>query len=208
MRKKTNLLITIVITAVIVFSFCIRGGTKNMVINKDKISAEHVEIAGGGWYNSFIINFSNMIYEEKDKTITIPIFQGIKGDVYYKDFREYCLRQKYLKPRVRESGFIVKCKKGEVKKTFVEFLNFYRSNILKDVDFNDKSNFDADENGWTVFFKFYVDGIPCVMNIQIDAAKRIDRKKLNSVYDIMVNEDMAYPSFAYSFDINSEVTPW
>jgi len=186
----------------------ILGVSKTMLIALSDIKKEQIIVAGKNWYNSFIISFSNIIYEVQGKSIKIPIFQGTEGDLLYKDFREYCLTNKYLEPRVRESGFIVKCKKGEVKKTFIEFINFYRSNILKDVNFDDKSNFDVNESGWIIFYKFKIDGIPCVLNIEIDAAKRIDRKKLKSVYDIMVNEDMTYPSFAYSFDVNSEVTPW
>jgi hypothetical protein len=197
----------IVVLFIIIFSN-IMGISKTMLIELSDIKKEQIIVAGESWYNSFIIKFSNIIYEVKGKSIKIPIFQGTEGDVLYKDFREFCLINKYLEPRVRESGFVVKCKKGEVKKTFVEFINFYRSNILKDVNFDDKSNFDVNESGWTIFYKFKIDGVSCVLNIEIDAAKRIDRKKLKTVYDIMVNEDMAYPSFAYSFDINSEVTPW
>jgi len=204
-QKKIFFLITVLFATIITD---IQGSGKKTMISKDEITKEQIKVAGGTWKNSFIINFSNIIYEVKAKRINIPIFQGAAGDVLYKDFREYCISNKYFESYGGESGFIVKCKKKEVKKTFVEFLNFYRSNILKDVDFNDKSNFDVNESGWTIFYKFTIDGVPCVMNIEIDAAKRIDRKKLKTVYDIMVNEDMAYPSFAYSFDINSEVTPW
>lgn len=192
----------------ITIASCMQGSGKTMIIGKEQITSKEVEVAEGGWFNSFIIHFSNLIYEVNDKKIKIPIFQGTAGDVLYKDFKAYCLKEKYLEFNVRESGFIVKCKKGEVKKTFIEFLNFYRSNILKDVDFSNKSNFDADESGWIIFFKFKVNGIPCVMEIEIEAADRIDRNKINSVYDIMVNENMEYPSFAYSFDINSEETHW
>ena len=183
---------------------CIQGSGKTMIVSKENITKNEVELAGGYWYNSFIIHFSNLIYDVDGKKIKIPVFQGDKGDVLYNDFKEYCRKEKLLKPNVKESAFIVKCKNGEVKKTFVEFLNFYKSNILKDVDFTDKTKFDADESGWIINYKFKVEGIPCIMTIEIEAADRIDRNKINSLYDIMVNENMKYPSFAYSLNIGSE----
>jgi len=150
---------------------CTQGASKSIMINKNEITKRMVEMAGGMWNNAFIIQFSNIIYEEDSKKIKMPIFHGTSGDVLYKDFREYCLINKYLEPRVKESGFVIKCKNGEVKKTFHEFLKFYKSNILKDVNIESRSNFNSEEDVWTIFFKFKVDGIPCVMTILIDASK-------------------------------------
>ena len=79
----------------------------------------------------YVIKFSNLIYDVKGKKITIPIFQGSLGNVEHEDFLKYCIDKKILIPKAMESGFVIRTKKGELKKTLLDFIKFYKGNILR-----------------------------------------------------------------------------
>jgi len=155
----------------------------------------------------FIIRYSNIIYEKNGKTIKIPIYQGTYGDVLYKDFRDYCLKMNYMKPGYMESGLIIKAKKGELRKTLHGFLDFYKSNILKDV-IDKPTKMSCDGYEWFIDYDFVINGIPCYMMIRFDTSE-IDNKnyrKYKTPYEIMTNEDMKDPHFSYVFFIGFKST--
>ena len=155
----------------------------------------------------FIIRYSNIIYEKNGKIIKIPIYQGIYGDVLYNDFRAYCLKMNYLETNVRETGFIIKVKKGELRKTLHGFLDFYKGNILKGI-IDKPTKMSCDGYEWFIDYDCVIDGIPCYMEIRFDTSE-IDNKnyrKYKTPYEIMTNEDMEYPNFSYSFSIGFKST--
>ena len=153
-------------------------------ISKDKIKDAVILFDE---YGSFIIKFSNLIYNSSGKEVKIPIFRGTMGDITYKEFRQYCRDNKLLKEGYREAGFIIDTKEGEVKKTFHEFLRFYQSNLFKDVgvDVNKPSEIsDANPGAIEISYKFKAKGTPMVMKITIYITDPVDTSKIKSVFDI------------------------
>jgi len=165
--------------------------------------------------NLFIIKFSNLIYEVKgeDVKVPIPIFRGSMGDITYKEFRKYCYDNKLMGDGYRESGFVIETKKGEVKKTFHEFLRFYQSNLFKDVgiDVNRPIEISNIEPGiLNIHYDFKVKGVPMVIKITIYTTDTtgsviIDKKK--SVFDIdIIDEDFGTTPPHFYFGIYQNQT--
>jgi hypothetical protein len=181
-----------------IFSINLRGESIQTIPNK------HIEKYGE--YNVFIIKYSNMVYEKEGRIIKIPIFKGTYGDILYKDFRDYCLKMKYLKPKVRESGFIIKSKKGELRKNFHEFLNFYKSNIFKDININNPTSMMCDGYEWFIDYDFVIEDVPCYMTIRIDSNEEDNKnyRKYESPYQIKTKEKSDEPFFSYSFYIGTK----
>ena len=98
------------------------------MVEYDKIGPKYFEKDKNN--NIFTMRFSNIIYESGNgKIIKVPIFRGTMGDVLYADFRKYCNTKGLMKKGYMESGFEVKFKKGEFKKIFNEFKNFYEPRL-------------------------------------------------------------------------------
>jgi len=158
----------------------------------------------------FVIRFSNLIYgalvKGEVKKIKIPIFQGTLDDVGYSNFLRYCRKKNMLKSDWAESGFVILTKRGETKKTLLEFIKFYEGNILKGYE---KPVDMVIEGGqyfsWYIEYKFKIENIPCRMLIIVPADER-DRSTPNesfkSVEDIHINENMERSCFMYQFFIN------
>jgi hypothetical protein len=183
--------------------------TANQRISSEKISDKHIELYK--YDMSFILRFSNMIYNEENKDIVIPIFQGKYEDVLYKDFIDYCIRNKLLQPKVMETGFMIKTKKGDIRKTFHQFLAFYKSNILKNVDIEKPTVMILSSTDWIIKYDFIVNGVPCYLKIELPPRDEDLKKKrkdliLKSVYDIIPEEEDMEPGFLYDFYIGSKST--
>jgi len=161
--------------------------------------------------NSFIyvIKFSNLIYDVNGKKIIIPIFQGNLPSVEYTDFKKYCREKKILDPKTMESGFVIRTKKGEVKKTILEFIKFYQGNILK----GNKKPFEIYTDGdepqylvWNIVYKFSSAGIPCTMKISFEADKKDwgFTNKIKNIDEMHPNEKMDDPVFTYEITVNDQ----
>lgn len=147
---------------------------------------------------SFIIKFTNLIYEKDDKQMMIPVFKGNMGDVLYKDFRNYCLEKKYLEPKVRENGFIIKTERGELTKTFRKFLLFYKTNILKNSDLNKPERMVVDGRGLYLFYEFVIDGVPFVFQIITTTREEYtDSSQIKSILNVVLDEKIKIPHFRY-----------
>ncbi|NLV67962.1 MAG: hypothetical protein GXY14_09855 [Spirochaetes bacterium] len=158
-------------------------------------------------YSSFIIKFSNLIYEKDGKTVKIPIFQGNKGDVTYKEFRNYCLEKNLLKEGFRESGFIIETKRGELKKKFHEFLKFYKGNILKDSNIDKPDKMVISDGVLDIYYDFEAEGIPFVIQITIYTVEDyFDTKSLKSIFDVNIDENMKTPTPYFTFAIRMGTT--
>jgi len=117
--------------------------------------------------------------------------------------REYCIKVGKLRSNeTRISPIQVYCKKGELKKTFHEFLKFYKSNLLKDVDIEHPSDFGQENNTWVIRYDFKVDGVPGSMQIQIRGSEEFS-PHYKSVYEIQPDEDRGW--FIYNINIRRKV---
>lgn len=193
------LIICITFFSVALFNNCF--AENNVQINK--ISNQQVEEFK--FKRTFIVKFTNIIYHRKGKDIKIPIFQGTYGDLSYKNFLAYCRDKKFIEPDASESAYVIKCKKGKIKETLHEFLAFYKSNILKDVDINNPTDMGISSTGWVIKYDFIIEGIPCTLQIDFEARK-IDEKRTpeaKSVYDIIPEENIKDPFFFYTFEFPS-----
>ncbi len=155
----------------------------------------------------FIIKFSNVIFEENGKSINIPIFQGVYGNVKNKEIIEYCIDKKYINQDMW-LHYMIKCHKGKIKQTLHDFLRFYKSNILKDVDIDDFNSASISTTGWTIIYDFIIGGVPCYLKIQFDA-RDIDienEPKYKSVFDIIPEENVKEPNFTYLFVVGAKST--
>jgi len=149
---------------------------------------------------TFIINYSNLIYEHENKKIKIPIFNGNMGDITYNEFLEYCYIMKYLNPNTAETSLIIKADKGKLTKTFHEFLMFYKGNILKNSDISKPAKIKVDGGALDIFYDFKVSGVPFVLYISVGTDNNeIDVDLIKSIFDIKLNENVEKPIFQYRF---------
>lgn len=146
------------------------------------------------------IQYSNIIFTTNSgKEIIQPIFRGTKGNIRYEELRQYCIQMGKLRSsEKRISPIQVYCKKGEVKKTFYEFLQFYKTNLLKDVDIEHPTDFGQENDTWFIRYDFQVDGIPGNFEIQIDGSEKTS-PHYKSVYEIQPDEDGKW--FIYDISI-------
>ena len=204
--KKVKVLLVMIILPLL---FNCTSVSARELIKPEKITVNHVEPYK--YTRTFIIRFSNIIYHEAGREIKIPIFQGKYEDVLYKDFRDYCFDKKLLEYKVRETGFMIKTKKGETRKTFHDFLTFYKSNILRNVDIEKPTMMSLGSTDWVIKYDFTVNGIPCYMQIELtprdeDLNKAQKDMIMKSVFDIIPDETEQEPGFLYKFYIGSKST--
>ena len=196
-----QILVKTIFLMIIVFLNCIHGVSEP--IQKDKVKDAVIEYKKS--FNLFLIKFSNLIYEIDGKEIKIPIFRGNMGDITYKEFRKYCSDNKLMEDGYRESGFIIGAKKGEVKKTFHEFLRFYQNNLFKDagIDVNRPTEIsDIEPAILCIYYDFKVKGIPMVIKITIYVTSDVETDKIKSVFDIdNIDEDFKTSQPYFKFEI-------
>ena len=151
----------------------------------------------------FIMKSANIIYEDDQKQIKIPVFLLNKNDIKYRDFLKYCYEKKYLEPKSAETYFVIKSKKREMTKTFQEFMLFYKSNILKDTDLNKPAFIIQDGCAPELYYDFIVDGVPFVLMIKISVdncdVESDEPFSFKSVFDIKLVETIGEPFFSYRF---------
>ncbi|MCL1833906.1 MAG: hypothetical protein FWG49_05320, partial [Leptospirales bacterium] len=138
-----------------------------------------------------------------------PIFRGNMGDINYDDFLNYCYDNKLLDNDYREGGFIIETKRGEVKKTFHEFLRFYQNNLFKDagIDVNRPSRFVSDLDQLYICYDFKVKGIPMVIAITVYIIGDVDTGKIKSVFDVdNIDENFENTLPFFKFEIHQNHT--
>lgn len=188
----------ILLATIIIFFSCSNNkanGDNNKLVSK-KNSDSVIKFSS----RTFIINYSNLIYEHENKKITIPIFNGNMGDVTYNDFLEYCYIKKYLNPNTAETSLIIKADRGKLTKTFHEFLMFYKGNILKNSDISKPAKIKVDGGALDIFYDFKVSGVSFVLQVKVGTDKNeIDVDLIKSILDIKLNENVEKPIFQYRF---------
>lgn len=205
-KNKSFLLFIIMILSL--FNNCSSFSAKER-IKLDKITSKHVEPYK--YTRTFILRFSNLVYYEEGREIIIPLFQGNLGDVEYKVFRDYCLKNKLLEPKVMESGFIIKPKKGEIRKTLHEFLAFYKLTIFRNINIEKPTLMRLSSSYWTINYDFKVNGVNCYISIELPPREEdLDKSEIEldykSVYDIIPDEGEIEPGFTYHIYIGSKST--
>ena len=131
----------------------------------------------------------------------LPLFNGNKGSVGYEDLKQYCIKMKKLEPTERSiNPIMVNCKKNNVKKTFYEFLSFYKGNLFKNIDIEHPTDFGQNNYMWVIYYDFLINDIPCFMRIQIDGTEELS-KHYKSVYEIQIDENQ--DSFIYHIAVNA-----
>jgi len=148
------------------------------------------------------LEYSNIIYKTSSgKALILPIFNGDKGSIGYEDLRQYCIKMgklRTIEKRIRPIS--VKCKKNYVKKTFYEFLSFYKSNLFKNIDIEHPTDFGQNNDMWVIYYDFLIDSIPCFMRIQIDGLEESSEHN-KSIYRIQIDETQ--DSFIYHIAVNA-----
>ena len=202
--KLLSIIIVVVLIVIIVIT-CTSKPIDTKMIKDSEITNEM--IFPYRFEGIFLLTFSNIIYKEQKKEIKIPIFKGNNGDVYCDDIISYCIKKKYI-DEDQWLTYIIKCNKGEVRKTFHEFLKFYKSNILKDVNIEKPTFMGLSSTDWNIYYDFTVDNIPCFLEIQLDPrdedlnkAPSPDRG-YKSVYEIIPEENIEQSGFTYKFITN------
>jgi hypothetical protein len=153
------------------------------LLSPEMITAKHVKRYNDYDY-IYIIRFSNLIYEEQGKIFAVPIFQGNMGDVLSIDFKNYCRAEGILPEGYAESGFMVSCRKGEVEKTFREFLEFYKSKgIIGEPDL-----IEANEGYAMIYYNFVMEGVPCYMVVRLFYKENNDGNP-HAVYGLVLDEN-------------------
>ena len=125
-----------------------------------------------------IIRYSNVIEEIEGKTIKVPIYGGIYGDITIKDL------EKEMNPKFYLLGSLyIPAKDGEVKKTFFEILKFYKKSFFKDIDVNRPSVI-GNEGGEDLYiwYDFDYEGMPCSMMINVSYDPEATGKKIKKMY--------------------------
>lgn len=170
-------------------------------VGSQKINPEFITFEGEA--GLLDIKYSNIIFTtKKNQKIIQPIFRGDKGSVSYEDLREYCLKMgKLEKNQFYISPIIVKCEKNNVKKTFHEFLSFFQTNLLKDIDVEHPTDFGLENVTWVITYDFTYNNIPCYMQIQIKGSER-QSIPYKSVYEIQPDENIKW--FIYDFGFETE----
>lgn len=147
------------------------------------------------------LKYSNLIITYKTgEKVVMPIFNGDRGNIEIDTIENYYIKKGRLEQigglKVGLGDFAISCKKGENKKTFYDFLNFYKGNILKDVDIEHPKCLTNEEGVWIIYYHYNNQGVPSCLRINIAGAEK-EYTKYTSIYQIQVDEDNN--GFMYSF---------
>ncbi len=147
------------------------------------------------------LKYSNVIVYKNNKRLLMPIFRGDKGNIEMETIENYYIKNGRLEQipgyKVGIGEFAINCNKGENKKTFYEFLNFYKSNILKNVDIEHPTCLFKDHDVWIIYYHYVNNGVPSCLKINIVGVEKGDNK-YKSVYQIQPDENET--GFIYSFE--------
>ncbi len=100
------------------------------IFSQNSLKAGEIIIYG----DSFIVKYRavNIIY--KGKKVTIPIFGGSNGELDDQKLLEDHKNIKVKSTNQLIMNLAIPVKKGSVKKTFLDILNFYKQSLLKDIN--------------------------------------------------------------------------
>ncbi len=176
------------------------SGAEKKTLTAGELTEKHVGQMKNSPY-SIVLYCSNIVYVRKGKEVSMPVFRGTLEDVSYLELDKYCHEKKLLKKNIAISGIDVPCRTGEVKKTFREFLDFYKKNMPGNFDIENPSEFNLSGNDVSYYYNFTVNGIPCSFEFSI----KVDLKCIDlcgpveSPYDLIPVDDGSQNCFYYNF---------
>lgn len=128
--------------------------------------------------NCYVIKFSNVFINMNNKRIKIPIFQGSHGDIDLEELEEIQKNKIFIL-----SSLIFFSKKGELKKTLLDFLYFYKKSMLKNNDINKPTIIGAEGDSYIIWYDFVYEGMNSSMMIHLMGNEKnmdeLDRKRIN-----------------------------
>jgi hypothetical protein len=200
MKRPRKYPVIYAVILVLFFSFNLTGQVMNKINSKGIQRYNNQKI--------FLVSYSAIIYDERGKKLSMPVFRGTEGDAFYEDIITYCINMKYINKKEWLPVF-VKCRNGEVKKTFHDFLAFYKSNILKSVNINDPKCFTISGPCWLITYDFSIGNLPCYMEIKLPPLEKdlfTPQKdlKYKTVYDIIPNEEDREPGLIYTIVVGAK----
>ncbi len=187
-KLRFGVLVLVVLTGVSLFSDT-KGDNKTL---KDKFKVVTLE----GGYKGFILKAKNIVFKTKNKKISIPVFKGGEGTLEIDNLDKYCKKNRIDSA----SSFIIRSKRGYLKKSLMDFLKFYKKSILKDIDIAVPVNMLIESNDWCITYNFELEGIPCCLRLIVHAdEKDYDNEwgEYRNVFQINLEETMKRPYFKY-----------
>jgi hypothetical protein len=125
----------------------------------------------------YVIKFSNVFMMVDNKKIIIPIYNGTYGDV---DLDELKKVQKSKADIL--SSLIFYSKKGKLKNTLIDFLNFYKKSLLKDNDVKKPTVIGGEGDSYIIWYDFVYEGINSSMMIHLSGDEKnmdeLDEKRI------------------------------
>lgn len=137
------------------------------------------------------IKAANVIYDMEEgkyhgKIFKIPIFMGHGSDITYAKLESERVKAKFIGPgeyALQRVCYEVPPGKGQA--TLMEFLNFYKSSLLKDIDIYQPTVIGPGDGGWMIWYDFEYEGVPGTMMIPIMAdANAQDKVTKNGTREI------------------------
>jgi len=146
-----------------------------------------------------IIKYSNVLLKQNEKEINIPIFQGKSGTITFDDLQK--MDKEYVLGNI-----VVKAKTNKVKKTLLEFLNFYKGSLLKDNDINKPTIIGGEGDSYIIWYDFVCEGINSSMMIHLAGDEKnmdeLDKKQIRGRDRTIDMIKLDETSEGFYFDIN------
>jgi len=162
--KKRNIIILLVFIFGFNFITVVEGE------NAEKLCKFENPVSGG-----HVIRYSNVIINVAGKRVKVPIYGGIYEDIVYEDLE----RQQKYKNNYILGGVTIYTKKGMVKETFYDLLNFYKKSFFKNIDINKPSVIGNEGSSWyLIWYDFEYEGLPCSMMISVECDEKASIKRI------------------------------
>lgn len=156
-------------------------------VNDNEINDKNFQQFWEGY--SFNIKFKNVWIEDykvKGRYVKVPIFQGISGDVKLSQLE----KKKKAKENITILGALrYPTRKGEVKKTILECVQFYKDSLLKNIDYNKPTIIGGEETAIIIWYDFIYDGRQSSMMIITGRALKCKKCIYRYIDDIEVDEE-------------------
>ncbi len=157
----------------------------------------------GSSETGIILKAKNLVYNINNKQIVIPVFRGKKGTLYINNLKDHC-KKNNIDP---DDFFVIRSRRGHLKKDLMKFLRFYKKSILKDVDIAVPVNMLIESDAWFIDYNFEIEGLPFSLGIIVYAGQKdFDQwGDYRNIFQIITDETMKRPYFEFHFTPNVHV---
>ena len=116
----------------------------------------------------FIVYYSNVVIKYKDKSIRVPIYGGTSGSINDSDLKKLYGGIGVTNGENLIWNICIPVDKGNVKKTFIDILKFYKTTLFKDIDVDTPSVIGYEgESPAIIWYDFNYYGVPSSMMITV-----------------------------------------